>query len=108
MSKPAPTPAEIKLPNASTLLLAAQHSIKEDKPIMLDYWEDSFPTASGNSVASIGIRSKTEKMLVKSTEEFTSNIQNAFTSKSASDELIVVTENSIYIVSNRIDKRQIE
>ena len=46
-----------------------------------------------------------EKMLVKSNEEFTSLIKNVY---KVGEDYIVVTENSIYIVSGKIQKRRIQ
>jgi hypothetical protein len=46
-----------------------------------------------------------EKMLVKSAEEFTSLIKKVYT---VGDDYIVMTENSIYIVSGKIQRRRIQ
>jgi hypothetical protein len=74
-------------------------SIVEDKPIMLDYW-----TASVDKKALVGVRESGEKLLVKSAEEYTSPIAKFY--KSAT-EYIIITENSIYIVSSDIPSRKI-
>jgi hypothetical protein len=46
-----------------------------------------------------------EKMLVKSNDEFTSLIQKVY---KVAEDYIVVTENSIYLVSGKIQKRRIQ
>jgi hypothetical protein len=66
---------------------------------MLDYW-----TASLDKKALIGARDNGEKMLVKSEDEYTSQIAKFYKSGT---EYIVITENSIYIVSNEIPTRKI-
>ena len=93
-------------PDPTTLFNACKLSINEDKPIMLDYWRSSL-----EQKALIGVKEYedngekvTEKILVKSQEEFTSPIVKIFKSV---NEYIVITENSIYIVSNRIQSNRI-
>jgi hypothetical protein len=88
-----------RLPSDITLQHASKLSIVEDKPIMLDYW-----TASVDKKALVGVRESGEKLLVKSAEEYTSAIAKFY--KSAS-EYIIITENSIYIVSSDIPTRKI-
>ena len=88
-----------RLPSDVTLKHAAKLSIVEDKPIVLDYW-----TPSLDKKALVGARENGEKMLVKSEDEYTSPIQKFYKSGT---EYIVITENSIYIVSNDIPTRKI-
>ncbi len=89
-----------RLPSDITLQNVCKLSITHDKPIMMDYWMDSIERK-----AVIGVREATnEKMLVKSAEEYTSPISNLYRS---GGEFIVVTENSIYLVSNEIPTRKI-
>ena len=89
-----------RLPSETTLANASRLAISEDKPIMLDYWVDSI-----NRSALIGVReASNEKMLVKSPEEYTSPISKLYRSGT---ELIVVTENSIYLVSSDIPTKRI-
>jgi hypothetical protein len=88
-----------RLPSDVTLQHASKLSIVEDKPIMLDYW-----TASVDKKALVGVRESGEKLLVKSAEEYTSPIAKFY--KSAT-EYIIITENSIYIVSSDIPTRKI-
>lgn len=88
-------------PTPQILVQAAKLAIKDDKPIQLDYYAD---TVTGK--AFMGEDSETkEKMLVKSNEEFTSNIQKVY---KVGEEYIVITENSIYLVSGKIQKRRIQ
>jgi hypothetical protein len=94
-----PVNSNYKLPGDITLQHASKLAIVEDKPILLDYW-----TASLEKKALIGVRDSTEKLLVKSEEEYTSPISKFY--KSGND-YIVITENSIYIVSSEIPTRKI-
>ena len=88
-----------RLPDDLTLQHACKLSIVEDKPILLDYW-----TASLDKKALIGLRESGEKLLVKSEDEYTSPISKFY--KSATD-YIIITENSIYLVSSDISSRKI-
>ena len=95
----ATTDSNYRLPSEVTLKHAAKLAIVEDKPIMFDYW-----TASLDKKALIGIRENNEKLLVKSEEEYTSSIAKFYKSGT---EYIIITENSIYIVSSDIPNRRI-
>jgi hypothetical protein len=88
-----------RLPSDITMKHAAKLSIVDDKPIMMDYW-----TSSLDKKALIGAKDSGEKLLVKNEEEYTSQIQKFYKSGT---EYIVITENSIYIVSNEIPTRKI-
>jgi hypothetical protein len=91
---------EMGLPNEKTLKHAARIAIEQDKPIMLDYYVE---TRDGK--AFLGEDSVTkEKMLVRNEEEFTSLIKKVF---KVADDFIVITENSIYIVSGATKKKTI-
>jgi hypothetical protein len=94
-----PVVATQRLPTDVTFQNAAKLAITEDKPIMLDYWSDSL-----DGKALIGVRENNEKMLVKSAEEYTSPIAKLYRSGT---EYIVMTENSIYLVSSTIPSRRI-
>ena len=80
-----------------------QHCVKiaivDDKPIMLDYWSNS-----QDSKVLIGVRDNGEKLLVKSEDEYTSPIEKIYKVES---EYIIVTENSLYIVSASIATKRI-
>ena len=95
----ATTDSNYRLPSEITLKHAAKLAIVEDKPIMFDYW-----TSSLDKKALIGIRENNEKLLVKSEEEYTSSIAKFYKSGT---EYIIITENSIYIVSSDIPNRRI-
>jgi hypothetical protein len=89
------------LPSAATLLNAAKLAIQRDMPIQLDYFVDS-----SEGKAFLGEDAQTsEKMLVKNSEEYTSHIQKIY---KAGDDFIIMTENSIYLVSGKIQKRKIQ
>ena len=82
--------SEVKLPCEIAMKHAAKIAVTDDKPILLDYWPDSYGEAS----VLIGVKSNEEKLLVRSAEEYTSPIVKIF---KVSTEYIVITENSIYI-----------
>lgn len=87
------------LPSANVLAHASKLAIVEDKPIMMDYWTDSLDKS-----ALIGVRDNGEKLLVKNEEEYTSPVAKIF---KVETEYIVMTENSIYIVSTQIPSKKI-
>lgn len=91
----------IKLPGDTTLKNASKLGIQEDKPIMLDYWMDSCDESTS---VMIGVKTNDEKLLVRSSEEFTSPISKIY---KVGDDYIIMTENSIYIVSSKIPTRRI-
>jgi hypothetical protein len=66
---------------------------------MLDYW-----TASLDKKSLIGVKESGEKLLVKSEDEYTSPISKFYKSGT---EYIIITENSIYLVSSDIPTRKI-
>jgi hypothetical protein len=90
---------KMTLPSAKTLEHCAKLSCSEDKPIMMDYWLDS---CTGKVM--IGVRDSDDKLLVRSEEEYTSPISKIF---KIDNELIIITENSIYVVSASIPKKKI-
>ena len=92
-------PFNYRLPTDATMKHASKLAIVEDKPIMLDYW-----TSSLDKKALVGARDNGEKLLVRSEDEYTSTIQKFYKSGT---EYIIITENSIYIVSNDIPTRKI-
>jgi len=87
------------LPSADVWMHVAKLSIQEDRPIMMDYYADSF-----EKKALIGIRENKEKLLVKNSEEYTSPIAKIY---KVSGCFIICTENSIYIVSDTIPTKKI-
>jgi len=92
--------AELNLPNVKTLTHAARIAIEQDKPIMLDYFND---TRDGKAFLGEDASTK-EKMLVRSEEEYTSLIVKIF---KVAEDFIVITENSIYIISGATKKKTI-
>ena len=99
-ANPPATQVEV-LPSASTLLNASKLAIQRDMPIQLDYFVDS-----SEGKAFLGEDAQTgEKMLVKNSEEYTSHIQKIY---KAGEDFIIMTENSIYLVSGKIQKRKIQ
>jgi hypothetical protein len=93
-------PAQEILPHPTTLLHAARLAIQQDKPIQLDYYVES---ATSKAFLGEDPESK-EKMLVKSNEEFTSLVGKIY---KVQEDFIIMTENSIYLVSGKIQKRRI-
>ena len=88
-----------RLPNGTTLQHCAKLSIVEDKPIMFDYW-----TSSCDKEVIIGVRESGEKLLVKSADEYTSPISKIY---KVETEYIIITENSLYVVSSDIPTKRI-
>lgn len=76
-------------------------AIQQDKPILLDYYVES---ATGKAFMGEDQETK-ERMLVKSSDEFTSLIQKVY---KVGEDFIIMTENSIYVVSGKIQKRRIQ
>jgi len=105
--------SETKMPSQATFNNLFKKAIMDDKPILFDYWISSL-----DKTVSIGVRQipgsegggsketavKTEKILVRSEEEYTSPIQNIFKS---GNEFVIVTENSIYVVDSNIPIKKI-
>lgn len=100
-AQPAATPATTEiLPGAATLLQAAKIACEQDKAIMLDYFRQ---TAAGTAFLGEDPDTK-ERILVKSKEEFTSLIKKLY---KVNDDYIILTENSLYVVSGKIQKRKV-
>lgn len=88
-----------RLPSDNTLQHCSKLAVVQDKPIMLDYWTDSC-----DKEVFIGARENGEKLLVRNAEEYTSPIVKIF---KVETEYIVMTENSIYVVSSDIPTKRI-
>ena len=88
------------LPNPTCLVQAAKLAIQQDKPIQLDYYATS---ATGKAFLGEDATSK-EKVLVKSKDEFTSLVQKFY---KVGEDFLIQTENSIYVVSGKIQKRKV-
>lgn len=90
---------ESQLPSNLSLQHCSKLCVVEDKPLMFDYWSDSL-----ESNVLIGVKECGEKLLVKSADEYTSPISKIYKVES---EFIIITENSIYLVSNTIPTKRI-
>ena len=93
------TAGGFRLPSNMCMQHASKLAIVEDRPIMLDYWSQSI-----EKKVIIGVKENGEKLLVKSEEEYTSPIGKIFKIES---EYIILTENSLYIVSSDIQSNRI-
>ena len=87
-------------PTPQTLVQAAKLAMEQDRAIMLDYYVD---TAQGKAFLGEDGATK-ERVLVKSKEEFTSLIKKLY---KVGEDFIVLTENSLYVVSGKIQKRTV-
>jgi len=88
------------LPAPATLLQASKIAIEQDRAIMLDYYRQT-----ANATAFLGEDPETkERILVKSKDEFTSLIKKLY---KVGDDFIILTENSLYVVSGKIQKRKV-
>jgi hypothetical protein len=94
--------SEVKLPSEKVMKHLCKLAITQDKPIMMDYWTESF--GGENAGVLIGVRDNDEKLLVRSEEEYTSPIGKIF---KVNEEYIIITENSIYVVSSDIPTKRI-
>ena len=88
-----------RLPSGVTLQHSTKLAIVEDKPLMFDYW-----TSSCDKDVLIGVRDNGEKLLVKSEEEYTSPVIKIY---KVETEYLVITENSIYVVSSDIPTKRV-
>jgi hypothetical protein len=99
-AQPATSAATEVLPAPATLLQAAKLAIEQDRAIMLDYYRQT-----ANATAFLGEDPETkERILVKSKDEFTSLIKKLY---KVGEDFIILTENSLYVVSGKIQKRKV-
>jgi hypothetical protein len=89
-----------QVPSATVMAQAAKIAIEQDRPIYLDYYNDSL-----EKKCCIGVQDNT-KFLVKSDTEYTSPIASIMRIKEEKAYL-VMTENSLYIVSADIPVKRI-
>jgi hypothetical protein len=89
-----------QVPSATVMAQAAKVAIEQDRPIYLDYYTDSL-----EKKCCIGVQGNT-KFLVKSDTEYTSPIASIMRIKEEKAYL-VITENSLYIVSADIPVKRI-
>jgi hypothetical protein len=103
MSNPLPI-----LPSDETLRNAYQLSLNLDKPVYSDYWQGSYQTKfkKENTVfigaADNADSSQLRRLIMPDSNAYTSEIIKLYKS---SEEIIVETENSLYIVSGHIKKK---
>ena len=88
-----------RLPSNVCLQHCSKLAIVQDKPIMMDYWADSL-----DKKVLIGVKGNSEKLLVKSVDEYTSPIIKIFKHNT---DFIIMTENSIYLVDAAVDVKKI-
>ena len=101
-SAPAPVPAATpNIPPEKVLFHAAKIALEQDKPILLDYYNE---TRLGTAFLGENKETK-ERILVKGPEDYTSPVQKLF---KVGGDYLVMTENSIYIVSGQIQKKEIK
>jgi hypothetical protein len=89
-----------QVPSATVMAQAAKIAVEQDRPIYLDYYNDSIAKK-----CCIGVQEDT-KFLVKSDTEYTSPIASIMRIKEEKV-YIVLTENSLYIVSAEIPVKKI-
>ena len=88
------------LPSTAALQHLVRLSIGEDLPIKMDYW-----VGSCDKEVVLGRNEETgHKLLVRNSDEYTSRIVRLFLIER---EYIIITENSIYLVSADIPKKRI-
>ena len=89
-----------QVPSATVTAQAAKIAMEQDRPIYLDYFNDSV-----EKKCCVGVQG-TSKMLVKSDTEYTSPIESIMRIKEEKAWL-VLTENSLYIVHADIPVKRI-
>jgi hypothetical protein len=89
-----------QVPSATVMAQAAKIAIEQDRPIYLDYYNDSL-----SKKCCIGVREE-DKFLIKSDTEYTSPIASIMRIKEEKV-YIILTENSLYVVSADIPVKKI-
>jgi hypothetical protein len=97
---------ELPIPHMETLKSAARLSIQQDKPVMIDYYVYSLRGKCALKKTTDG-----DKILFKNMEEYTSSLVKIFEIAKSKNQngvadLICISENSIYIVSNLVLRAQ--
>jgi hypothetical protein len=90
----------MSVPSATVMAHVAKLAIEHDKPIYLDYFNDSL-----SKTCCIGVSGES-KCLVKSDTEYTSPIESIMRLKEEKA-YIIMTENSLYVVSADIPVKRI-
>jgi hypothetical protein len=93
------TSATEALPSQKLALHAFKNAIEKEKPILLDYWKDSHL-----GKISICVTEDGNKILLKNKDEYTSSISSM---SKTGNELMIITENSIYLISANVKTRKI-
>lgn len=91
--------SDIPLPSQKLSMHAFKNSIEKDKPILLDYWMDSHL-----GKISICVTEDGNKILLKDKDQYTSSISSM---SKTGNELMIITENSIYLISANVKTRKI-
>lgn len=89
-----------QVPSATVMAQAAKVALEHDRPIYLDYYNDSL-----EKKCCIGVQGNS-KFLIKSDTEYTSPIENIMRIKEEKVYLIM-TENSLYVVSAEVPVKKI-
>jgi hypothetical protein len=89
-----------QVPSATVMAQAAKVAVEQDRPIYLDYYNDSL-----EKKCCIAVRGN-EKFLLKSETEYTSPIETIMRIKEEKA-YIILTENSLYIVSADIPVKKV-
>ncbi len=88
-------------PCNEALIVASRLAIQNEMPIHFDYY---VPTSTGKAFIGEDTENPKERVLLKGADEFTSLIKKL--GKGGND-IIVMTENSIYIISGKTMKKKV-
>lgn len=89
-----------QVPSATVMAQAAKVAVEQDRPIYLDYYNDSL-----EKKCCIAVRAN-DKFLLKSETEYTSPIESIMRIKEEKA-YIILTENSLYVVSADIPVKKV-
>ena len=89
-----------QVPSATVMAQAAKVAVEQDRPIYLDYYNDSL-----EKKCCIAVRAS-DKFLLKSETEYTSPIESIMRIKEEKA-YIILTENSLYVVSAEIPVKKV-
>lgn len=111
----APAQNSDALPCPAVLLQASKLSIELDRPIQLDYYKQTAVNTAfiGEDTNEPAPGKEKDRILVKSKEEFTSfikklyKVDNKVGDKVVGSDFIVLTENSLYVISGKVQKRRL-
>jgi hypothetical protein len=100
VAAPSAGPAVSPIPCNEAIMMAARLAFAGKMPIQTDYY---YPTATGQAFIGEDVETK-ERALVKNRDEFTSNIKKM---GKAGDDVVIMTENSVYVISGKTVKRRV-